>query len=57
MRNPRFADELAVKYSLDINKVGGAVTWDCPPNPDGTIPVDFMKQLVKIGEALGTVKQ
>ncbi len=52
--DPRFTEAQIVKYSLDINKVGGAVTWDVPPMPDGTISKDFMKQLVTIGEALGT---
>jgi alpha-L-fucosidase len=52
---PRFTEEQIVEYSLDINKVGGAVTWDVPPMPDGTISEDYMKQLVKIGEALETI--
>ena len=50
-------DEQVIKYSLDINEVGGAITWDCPPMPDGTVSSDFMKQLAKIGEALGTIEQ
>ncbi|WP_162417491.1 alpha-L-fucosidase [Cyclobacterium roseum] len=53
---PRFAVDEVVKYSTDIKEVGGAVTWDVPPSVDGTIPSDFMKQLTKIGEALGTNK-
>ena len=55
MGNPRFADEKAVKHSLDINEVGGAVTWDVPPMLNGTISDDFMKQLGVIGKALGTI--
>lgn len=55
--DPRFSEEQIVKYSKEINEVGGAVTWDVPPMPDGTISDDYMKQLVKIGEALGTVKR
>lgn len=55
--NPRFTEEQVVKYSLDINNVGGAVTWDVPPMLDGTLPKDFMKQLIKIGQALGTDKK
>lgn len=53
--DPRFTEEQVVKYSLDINAAKGAVTWDVPAMPDGTIPGDFMKQLVVIGEALGTI--
>jgi len=55
--NPRFKEEQIIKYSLDINKVGGAVTWDVPPKLDGTISNDFMKHLHTIGEALGTVQK
>lgn len=55
--NPRFTEEQIVKYSLDINAEGGAVTWDVPPLRDGTISDDFMKQLETIGEALGTAKK
>jgi alpha-L-fucosidase len=49
---PRFTDEKAIEYSKGINEVGGAVTWDVPPLPDGTISDDFVKQLQTIGEAL-----
>lgn len=55
--DPRFSEEEVGKYSLDINEIGGAVTWDVPPMPDGTISGDFMKQLETIGEALGTAKK
>jgi len=50
--DPRFTDEKVIEYSKDINKVGGAITWDVPPLPDGTISDDFVKQLQTIGEAL-----
>ena len=51
--DPRFTDQqLAIEYSLDIISKKGAVTWDVPPLRDGTIPADFMKQLLQIGEAL-----
>jgi alpha-L-fucosidase len=53
--DPRFTEEQIVKYSLDINEVGGAVTWDVPPMLNGTISDDFMKQLHAIGKALGTI--
>jgi len=55
--NPRFTAEQIIKYSLVVNEQGGAVTWDVPPLRNGTISGDFMKQLVKIGEALGTNKK
>mgnify|MGYP005848359781 CR=1 FL=1 len=55
--DPRFTDEQVIKYSKDINAEGGAVTWDVPPLRDGTISEDFIKQLVKIGEAMGTYKK
>jgi alpha-L-fucosidase len=54
--DPRFTEDQIIKYSQDINEVGGAVTWDVPPSLDGTIPGDFMNQLVTIGEALGTIE-
>ena len=55
--NPRFTEEQIVRYSSDINAEGGAVTWDVPPLPDGTISDDFMKQLETIGTSLGTLKK
>lgn len=55
--DPRFTEEQIIKYSMDINKVGGAVTWDVPPMRNGTISEDFMKQLVKLGQALETNKK
>ena len=55
--DPRFTSEQVLRYSRDITKIGGAITWDVPPKLDGTIPDDFMKQLVKIGEALKTDKE
>jgi hypothetical protein len=54
--DPRFTEDQIIKYSRDINEVGGAVTWDVPPSVDGTIPGDFMNQLITIGEALGTIE-
>ncbi|MCC5929177.1 MAG: alpha-L-fucosidase [Cyclobacteriaceae bacterium] len=54
--DPRFTAEQIMKYSLDVNKQGGAVTWDVPPLRNGTISGDFMKQLVTIGQTLGTIK-
>ncbi len=53
---PRFTEEQIVEYSKKINAEGGAITWDVPPLPDGTISDDFMKQLLVIGEAMGTAK-
>ena len=53
--DPRFTEEQIKRYSLDIHEIGGAVTWDVPPMPDGTLSKDFMKQLVTIGKALGTI--
>ncbi|WP_114749664.1 alpha-L-fucosidase [Pleomorphovibrio marinus] len=55
--DPRFTAEQVIKYSLDVNEKGGAVTWDVPPLRNGTISDDFMKQLGKIGDALGTKKK
>jgi hypothetical protein len=52
--DPRFTVEQIIKYSPDVNEQGGAVTWDVPLLRNGTILGDFMNQLVKIGEALGT---
>lgn len=55
--SPRFSDDEVLKYSLEINSVGGAVTWDVPPLRDGTISENFMKQLLAIGKALKTNSQ
>lgn len=50
--SPRFTPEQVVKYSLDINEVGGAVTWDTPVNPSGLLKEPFLKQLSEVGKAL-----
>ena len=55
--DPRFTEDQIIQYSMDINKVGGAVTWDVPPMRNGTMSEDFMKQLVKLGQALETDKK
>ncbi|HKK64107.1 MAG TPA: alpha-L-fucosidase [Bacteroidales bacterium] len=49
---PRFDTEKVIEYSKGINDAGGAITWDVPPLPDGTISDEYMEQLLKIGEAL-----
>ncbi|MCP4642019.1 MAG: hypothetical protein GY851_16370 [bacterium] len=48
----RFTDDEAVRYTKAITDKGGVVSWDVPPQPDGTIPEPFMAQLRAIGAAL-----
>ena len=50
--DPRFTAEQAIKHSLDIRQVEGAVTWDCPAHPNGLIKEPFIEQLALIGEAI-----
>lgn len=49
--SPRFDTEQAVKWSLEINKKGGAITWDVPIQPDGTMSQQFIERLAAVGKA------
>jgi hypothetical protein len=48
---PRFKTEEAIGYTKKIRDFGGAVTWDVPITPGGTIPQPFIDQLTAIGKA------
>jgi hypothetical protein len=43
--DPRFQDEFVSGYTLQVNKLGGVVTWDVPINVDGSIQPAFLQQL------------
>ena len=48
---PRFTSEQVVAYTKKIRDAGGAVTWDVPVEPDGTITQAFLDQLAALGKA------
>jgi len=50
--SPRFATEQVVKWSQDIRKQGGAITWDVPIQASGLIAQPFIDQLAAVGKAL-----
>ena len=50
---PRYPDDLVVEYTRYINGFEGAVTWDVPIEANGRIPDDYMRQLSKVGNAVG----
>jgi hypothetical protein len=52
MGAPRFQIEQVVEWSTKLVKAGGAITWDVPVQPGGTMTPEFMKQLTALGEAL-----
>jgi hypothetical protein len=49
---PRFATDDVVKWSQEIRKHGGAITWDVPVGAGGLIPQPFIQQLSAVGKAL-----
>ena len=49
---PRFSVDQAIEWSRNITKEGGAITWDVPIQPNGTIAQEFIDQLGAIGNAL-----
>lgn len=55
--NPRFEIKQIIEWSQQVWEDQGAITWDVPLQSDGTIADDFMKQLVIIGEAPGTIEK
>lgn len=48
---PRFAEKEFVDFTLTVNEVGGAFTWDVPVYPSGLIREPYLEQLRLIGEA------
>jgi hypothetical protein len=49
---PRFATEDVVKWSQEIRRHGGAITWDVPVQAGGLISQPFLAQLSAVGRAL-----
>jgi hypothetical protein len=52
MGAPRFTIEQIVEWSRKIANAGGAITWDVPVQPGGSMPAEFMEQLTALGKAL-----
>lgn len=50
---PRFSAEEAVKWSREVAKHGGVITWDIPVARNGTISPAFLDQAKAVGAALG----
>jgi hypothetical protein len=48
----RFQMEQIVEWSSKLVKAGGAITWDVPVQPGGTMAVEYMKQLTALGERI-----
>jgi hypothetical protein len=48
---PRFTNEQAIVFSRKLWDAGGAMTWDVPIQPDGTIAQSFLDQLIAVGKA------
>ena len=49
---PRFSADQAVGWSRQVAQERGAITWDVPIQPNGTIAQEFISQLGAIGNAL-----
>jgi hypothetical protein len=49
---PRFATADVVRWSQEIRKHGGVITWDVPVQAGGLIPQPFIEQLSAVGKAL-----
>ena len=52
MGAPRFKVEQIVEWSRKLENAGGAITWDVPVQPGGTMAPEFMEQLTALGKAL-----
>ncbi len=50
--DPRFSNEDAIKYSMEVRKLDGAITWDIPVQKNGLIPKPIMDQLAVINKAV-----
>ncbi len=51
MGKPRFTTDQVIAYTGRIREYGGAVTWDVPVHPDGSIDALFLDQLAALGKA------
>jgi hypothetical protein len=52
MGAPRFKTEQIIEWSRKIIDGGGAITWDVPVQPGGTMADGYMEQLSALGKAL-----
>jgi hypothetical protein len=52
MGAPRFQTEQVVTWSKKLLASGGAITWDTPVQPGGTMAAEYMEQLTALGKAL-----
>ncbi|OHB78275.1 MAG: hypothetical protein A2Z25_20055 [Planctomycetes bacterium RBG_16_55_9] len=52
MGAPRFATEQVVKWSQDVRKQDGVITWDVPIQPNGLISQPFIDQLTAVGKSM-----
>lgn len=51
-RTPRYTPEKIISITRGIVDKGGVVTWDVPPNADGSIPQEYVDQLEALGKAM-----
>jgi alpha-L-fucosidase len=49
---PRFTDGTITQFAAQIASLGGFLSLDLPPEPDGRIPEAFLPQLKLIGESI-----
>ncbi len=52
MGAPRFKIEQIIEWSKKLVNAGGAITWDVPVQPGGTIAPVYLEQLAALGKAL-----
>jgi len=52
MDSPRFSKDQVVKWSREINRHRGVITWDVPIQPTGLILEPFIDRLTAVGKAL-----
>lgn len=49
---PRFTADQVAAFSRKVAKLGGALTWETPTQPDGTIAREFMDRLQVVSAAM-----
>jgi hypothetical protein len=52
--DPRFPDDLVKGWTRHTNNYQGAVTWDVPLEPSGTIPESHFKQIMALSEYIAS---
>jgi hypothetical protein len=53
---PRFTADQVAAFSRKVAKLGGALTWEAPTQPDGTIAREFMDRLQVVSAAMSAAK-